>query len=56
MEVEWRGEIDVGDRGVLVKEQDHSRPLPQVRGRRARRDQPSGLGEEIIGETRTMVR
>jgi len=40
---------------MLAKEQDHPRPLPQVRRRRASRDQPSGLGEEIMGETRAMV-
>jgi hypothetical protein len=55
MEVEPRGEIDVGERRVLVKEQGHSRSLPQVRSRRASRDQPLGLGEESIGETRAIV-
>src|SRR5262245_34695171 len=56
VEVEPGGEIDVGDRRALVQEQGHPRPLPQVRRRRASRDQPPGLGEELIGETRAVVR
>jgi hypothetical protein len=55
VEVETRGEIDVGDQRVLVQKQDQPRPLPEVRSRRASRDQSSGLVEEVIGETWAIV-
>src|SRR5215211_1880830 len=56
VEVEAGGGFDVGDGRMLVQEQGHPRPLPEVRRRRASRDQPPGLGEELIGETRAIVR
>jgi hypothetical protein len=56
VEVQPGGEIDVGDQRVLVQEQHQLRPLPQMRGRCARRDQPPGFAEELSGENRAIVR
>jgi hypothetical protein len=55
VQVESLPECDIGDRRVLVEEYNQQRPLPQMRGGGARRDQPPGLGEELVREAGAVV-
>jgi hypothetical protein len=56
MQVDAGGGIGVGERGVLVQEQDQVGALAEVGRRRAGRDEPPGLREEVIGEGRAIAR
>jgi hypothetical protein len=46
----------VRERGGILQEQDESRALAEMRRRRARRHEPSGFGEELVGEGRAITR
>jgi hypothetical protein len=54
VQVALGSDFDIGKRGLVVEEQDQLRPLSKVRRSHASRDQPPGLGEELIGETRAI--
>src|SRR5262249_45226750 len=56
VKIDHRSGLDVGERGGLVQEQDQPGALPQVGRGRASRCESSGLGEELIGEGRAIMR
>ena len=56
MQVETSGGRRIGERRVLVEEQDQMGALPEVRGRRASAGESPGSGEELLREGRAMER
>jgi hypothetical protein len=56
MQVDAGGGFGVGERGMLVQEHDEVGALAQMGRRRASRDEPPGLSEEVIGEGRAIAR
>src|SRR5262249_52431500 len=56
VKIDHRSGLDVGERGGLVQEQDQAGGLPQVGRGRASPRGASGLGEELIGEGRAIMR
>ena len=56
MQVETSGGRRIGERRVLVEEQDQVGALPQMRRRRAGGGESPGLSEESVREGRAMER
>jgi hypothetical protein len=56
MQVQPGGGRRIGERRVLMEQQDQVGPLPEVRRRRASAGESPGLGEELLREGRAMDR
>jgi hypothetical protein len=54
MEVNEGAGLDVGEQGLLLKEQGQARSLAEVGGSGARAVELLGLGEELSGEGRAV--
>jgi len=56
MQVQPGGGRRIGERRVLVEEQDQVGALPEVRRRRAGAGEPPGVSDELLREGRAMDR